>query len=157
MLEKILESLLDCKEIKPVNVKGNQPWIFIGRTDAEAETPIFGQLIWRTYSSEKTLLLGKIEGRRRRGWQRVRWLDGITDSMTWVWARSRSWWRTEKPGMQQSMGLQRVRHDWVTELNWAYPITNASCNCQVSLARWGFPKPQHISLVSLHLCTVITA
>ena len=71
----------DCKEIKPVNPKGNQPWIFIGRTDAEAETPIFDHLMRRANSLEKTLLLGKIEGRRGRGQQRTRWLDGIIDSM----------------------------------------------------------------------------
>ena len=101
----------------------------------------FSQLMWRTYSLEKTLLLGKIEGRRRKGWQRVRWLYGISDSMTWVWAWSRSWWRTEKPGMLQYMGLQRIRHDWATELNWTYPIANAICNCHVSPARQGSPKP----------------
>ena len=76
VLEKILESPLDCKEIQSVHPKGNQSWIFIGRTDAEAET-----LMRRTDSLEKTLMLGKIEGGRRRGRQRVRWLDGITDSM----------------------------------------------------------------------------
>ena len=70
------------KEIQPVNPKGNQSWIFIGRTDAEAETPrLFGHLIRRTNSLEKTLMLGKIESRRRKGWQKMRWLDGITDSM----------------------------------------------------------------------------
>ena len=79
VLEKTLESPLDSKEIKPVNPKGNQAWIFIGRTDAEAQ--YFGHLIQRTDSLEKTLTLGKIEGRRRRGRQRMRWLDGITDSM----------------------------------------------------------------------------
>jgi len=72
----------------------------------------FGHLMWRTDSLEKTVMLGKIEGRRRREWQRMRWLDGITSS-TWVWASSRSWWRTGKPGMLQ---LQRVRHDWATKL-----------------------------------------
>ena len=82
MLEKTLESPLDCKEIKPVNPKGNQPWIFIGMTDAEAEVPIFGHQIWRTDSVEKTLMLGKTEGRTRRrvtkdeivGWHH--WLNG---------------------------------------------------------------------------------
>ena len=72
---------LDSKEIKPVNPKGNQPWIFIGRIDAEAEAPILWLPDRRADSLEKTLMLGKIEGRRRRGWQRMRWLDGITDSM----------------------------------------------------------------------------
>ena len=78
---KTLESPLGCKEIQPVHPKVIQPWIFIGRTDAEAETPIIGHLMWRTDSLEKTLMLGKIEGGKRRGWQRMRGLDGITDSM----------------------------------------------------------------------------
>ena len=81
VLEKTLESPLDCEEIKPVNPKGNQPWIFIGRNDAEAETAILQPPDARTNSLEKTLMLGKIEGRRRRGQQRMRWLGGITDSM----------------------------------------------------------------------------
>ena len=81
VLEKTLESPLDCKEIQPVHPKGDQSWIFIGRTDAEAETPILGHLIGRTDSLEKTLMLGMIEGRRRRGQQRMRWLDGIADLM----------------------------------------------------------------------------
>ena len=80
VLEKTLESLLDCKDTQPVNPKGNQSWIFTGRTDAEAETPILGHLMRKTDTLEKTLMLGKIEG-RRRGWQRMRWLDGITDSV----------------------------------------------------------------------------
>ena len=81
VLEKTLESPLDSKEIKPVDPKGNQPWIFIGRTDAEAETPVLSHLMWRTGSLEKTLMLGKIEGWRRRGQQRMRWLDSITKSV----------------------------------------------------------------------------
>ena len=81
VLEKTLESPLDCKEIKPVNPKGNQPWIFIGRTDAETEASYFGHLIGRENSLEKTLMLGKIEGGKRRGGQRTRWLGGITKSM----------------------------------------------------------------------------
>ena len=81
VLEKTLESPLDCKEIQPVLPKGNQSWIFIKRTDAEAETPLLWPPDERTDSFEKTLMLGKIEGRRRTGWQRMRWLYGITDSM----------------------------------------------------------------------------
>ena len=81
VLEKTLESPLDCKEIQPVHPKGAQSWVFIGRTDAEAETPIFGHLMRRVDSFEKTLMPGKTEGRRRRGRQRMRWLDGITKSM----------------------------------------------------------------------------
>ena len=80
VLEKTLESPLDCKEIQSVHYKGDQSWVFIGRTDAEAETPILGHLMRRVDSLEKTLMLGGIGGRRRRGQQRMRWLDGITNS-----------------------------------------------------------------------------
>ena len=78
---KRLLRILDCKEIKPVNSKGNRSWIFIGSTDAEAEAPVLWHLIWKVDLLEKTLMLGKIKGRRRRGRQRIRWLDGLTDSM----------------------------------------------------------------------------
>ena len=81
VLEKILESPLDCKEIQPVHSKGDQSWVFFGRTDAEVKIQYFGHLMQRVDSLEKTLILGKIEGRRRRGRQRMRWLDGIIDSM----------------------------------------------------------------------------
>ena len=81
VLEKTLESPLDCKEIQPVHPKGDQSWVFVGGTDVEAETPILSRLMWRADSFEKTLVLGNIEGRRRRGRQRMRWLDGITDTM----------------------------------------------------------------------------
>ena len=81
MLEKTLENPLDCKEIQPVHSKGDQSCVFIGRTNVEAETPILWPPDGRADSFEKTLMLGKIEGRRRRGRQRMRWLDGITDSM----------------------------------------------------------------------------
>ena len=81
VLEKTLESPLDCKEIQPVHAKGDQSWVFFVRTDVEAETQCLCHLMRRADSFEKTLMLGKIEGRRRRGRQRMRWLDGITDSM----------------------------------------------------------------------------
>ena len=81
VLEKTLESLLNCEEIQPVNPTGNQSWILNGRTDVEAETPILGHLMWRTNSFEKTLMLGNIDSGRRRGQQRVRQLEGITNSM----------------------------------------------------------------------------
>ena len=81
VLEKTLESPLDCKEIQPVHPKRDQSWVFIGRTDAEAETPILGHLMRRVDSLEKTLVLGGIGGSKRRGQQRIRWLDDITDSM----------------------------------------------------------------------------
>ena len=79
MLEKTLESPLDCKEIQPVHPKKDQSWVFIGRADAEAETPALWHLMRRVDSLEKTLMLGGIGGRRKRGQQRMRWLDGITD------------------------------------------------------------------------------
>ena len=81
MLEKTLESPLDCKEIQPVHSEGDQSWDFFGRNDAKAETQYFGRLMGRVDSLEKTLMMGGIGGRRRRGRQRMRWLDGITDSM----------------------------------------------------------------------------
>ena len=108
VLEKTLESLLDSKEIKPVNNKGNQSWIFIGRTDAEAETPV----LWkRPWCWERLKAGGEGDD---RGWDG--WMASLT-GWTGVWARSRSWWWTEKSCMLQSMGSQRVGHDWVTELN----------------------------------------
>ena len=89
VLAKILESPLDCKEIKQVNPKGNQPWVFIGRTDVEAEALVLCHLIRKSDLLERTLMLGKIEGKRRSGWQRMRWLDSITDSMDMNWSKLR--------------------------------------------------------------------
>ena len=118
VLEKTLESPLDCKEIQPVHSKGDQSWVFFGRNDAKGETPIFGHLMRRVDSLEKTLMLGGIRGRRRRGRQRMRWLIASPTRCTWVWVNSGSWWWTGRPGVLQSMGLQKVRYDWATELNW---------------------------------------
>ena len=81
VLEKTLESPLDCKEIQPVHSEGDQPWVFFGRADAEAETPVLGPPHAKTHFPKSQLMLGGIGGRRRRGRQRMRWLDGITDSM----------------------------------------------------------------------------
>ena len=90
LLEQTLESPLESKEIKPINLKRNQPWILIGRTDAEAEAPVFCSSD-ADNSLEKSLMLGKIEGRRRRGCQRMRWLDSITMQWTWTWANFQRW------------------------------------------------------------------
>ena len=111
--EKILKSPVDSKETKPVSSKGNQPWRFIGRTDAEA--PILWPPGAKTDSLKKTLMLEKIEGRRRKGQQRMRWLDGITDGHEFEQAS----------GVGDGQGSlaccspwhRRVGHDWVTELN----------------------------------------
>ena len=116
ILEKTLESPLDCKEIQPVNPKENQSWIFIGRTDAEAEAPILDHLMWRDKYLEKTLMLGKIEGRKRRGWWRTRCLDGIIDPMDMF---------KQAPGDDEGQGSLaccspwscRVRHAWATTRN----------------------------------------
>ena len=81
VLEKTLESPLDCKEIQPVHSEGDEPWDFFGRNDLKLKLQYFGHLMRRVDSLEKTLMLGGIEGKRRRGRQRMRWLDGISDSM----------------------------------------------------------------------------
>ena len=115
-VEKTLESPLDCKEIQPVHPKGDQSSVFIGRTDPEAENPVLWPPHANSWLIRKDPDAGRDWGRRRRGWQRMRWFYGITDWWTWVWVNSGSWWRTGRSGVLWFMGLQRVGHDWATEL-----------------------------------------
>ena len=119
LLEKTLESPLDCKEILPVHPKGDQSWVFIGRTDIEAETPVFldtwcGELIYlkRPWCWERLRAGGEGDD---RGWDD--WMASPTQ-WTWVWVDSWSWWWTGTPGVLWFMGSQRAGHDWATELNW---------------------------------------
>ena len=127
VLEKTLEGPLDCKEIQPVHPKGDKSWVFTGRTDAEAETPILWPPHAKSWFIGRDPDAGRDWGRRRRGQQRMRWLDGITDSMDWVWVNSGSWWWTGRPGMLWFVGSQRVGHDWATEMNWT-EHSNVSSN-----------------------------
>ena len=119
VLEKTLESPLDCKEIQPVHSKGDQSWDYFGRNDAKAETPV----LWPLHAKELTRWkglwcwegLGEGGEGDNRGWDG--WMASLT-WWTWIWVNSRSWWWTGRPGMLRYMGSQRVRHNWATELNW---------------------------------------
>ena len=136
VLEKALESPLDCKEIQPVHPKGNQSWIFIGRLMLKLKLQYFGHLMRRTDSLEKTLMLGKIEGGRRRGWQRMRWLDGITVSMDMSLSKlrklvmDREAWRAAVHG---------ITKNWTQLSDWT-DIDNEAVPC----SRWDLSPPSRV-------------
>ena len=119
VLEKTLQSPLDCKQIQLVHPKGDKSWVFIGRADAEAETPILWPPNAKSWLIGKDFDVGTDWGLEKKGttedemagWHH--WLDGYR-----VWVNSGSWWWTGRPGVLRFMGSQRVGHDWVTELNW---------------------------------------
>ena len=121
VLERILESPLDSKEIQPIHPKGNQSWIFTGRTDAEAETPILWPPDVKNCSFEKTLMLGMIEGRKRRRGQRIRWLDGITDSMDVSLRKLRQLVMGKEACHRAVHRTQLSKSDMTEWLNWTEP------------------------------------
>ena len=123
---------INSKEIKPINPKGNQSWIFTGRTDAEAEAPILWPPDAKSWPLEKTLMLGKMEGKRRRGWQRMRWLDGNTDSIDvslsepWETLKNREAWHAAVHEVTQ--GWTRLRN-WTTSLREGLWLVQGPRNC----------------------------
>ena len=117
VLEKTLESPLDCKEIQPVHPKVNRSSVFIGRTDVKAETPVFWPPDAKSWLFWKDPNVGKDRRQEEKGMREDEMVSWLT-RWTWVWVNSGSWWWTERPGMLQFMGLERVGHDWATELNW---------------------------------------
>ena len=119
VLEKTLESPLDCKEIQPVHYKRDQSWVFFGRNDAKAETPVLWPPHAKSWLIGKDSVAGRNWGQEEKGTtedEMAGWHHRLDDR--WVWVNSRRWWWTGRPGVLWFMGSQRVRRDWATELNW---------------------------------------
>ena len=138
VLEKTLASPWDRKEIKPVNLKENQSWIFIGRTDAEAKAPLFWSPEVKNWLIGKDPVLGKIEG-RRRGWHRMRWLDGITDSMDMSLIKLQELVMDRKPGMLQFTGCKEL--DRTEQMNWTKLIKPHQESLGTSQGLWQYSEP----------------
>ena len=151
VLEKTLESPLDCKAMQPVHPKGGQSWVFIGRTDAEAETPVFWPphaelTYWKRPWCWEGLGAGG-EG-DERGWDG--WMASPTRCV-WVWVNSGSWWWTGRPGVLQFMGSQRVGHDWATELNWTESFQTRFSTLNSFKVLNLIPRMCHLSLGEIFL------
>ena len=149
VLEKTLESPLDCKEIQPVHPKGDQSWVFTARSDVKAETLILwppDAKSWlnlkRPWCWERLKAGGVGNNRRWDGWM-ASWTQ-----WTWVWVNSRSWWWTGRPGMLQFMGSKRVRHDWATEPNWT-EMSPSKGGYQKGTSRVGSDDKPHLHLSGL--------
>ena len=168
--EDSFESPLDFKEIQPLHPKRNQSWIFVGRTDVETEveTPILWPSDVKNWSIWKDPDAGKDWRWEEKGMTEDEMVGWHHRLRTWVWVNSRSWWWTGWPGMLQSMGSQRVGHDWVAELNWSSPVppltslTHSSNNVTASAwvrshisqinQLWWVESPRQILMLRAHLC-----
>ena len=157
VLEKTLESPLDCKEIQPVHPKGDQPWVFTGRTEAETETPILWPCHAKSWLIGKDPDAGRDWGQEEKGttedemagWHL--WLNGR------VGVNSGSWWWTGRPGMLRFMGLQRVGHDWATELNWQHtagPHQFSTMHTALDAQQPHLPHSAPLPAWCLHVCSL---